>query len=271
MYAAATSSPCRGRGPKVTDKTVGGFAAANTHQFLLHGAVIFSQGLFLILSLAACVLVAVIAIREHRIMMTRRHRLLDEAKAVLATPCFTLSADHHPVVNGILEDGTRVTLDVMTDTMVTRRLPQLWLRVTLQDDVPHMRPAIGVLARPTGSEYYSAVHALNELLTPPMTQVPMLMRGSADARDDRWQALRQGLASLVAQDPRLKEVVVTPRMIRVVVQAAEGERSAHLLLRQARFAVDTVPHQTIRQALALAEELRVLVGSAAQRAAAGVI
>ncbi|MGQ3214121.1 MAG: hypothetical protein ACT6U0_29200 [Shinella sp.] len=230
---------------------------------------ILSQALFLILSLAACALLAVLATREHRKTMTRRHRLLDEAAAVLKAPRFGLSADHHPVVSAFLEDGTQVTLDVVTDTMVTRRLPQLWLRVTLQDGVPHLRPAIGVLARPTGSEYYSAVHGLKEWLTPPTTQVPMLMRGSADAADDRWKPLRQGLASLVT-DPRLKEAVVTPRMIRVVVQAAEGERSAHLLLRQARFAVDTVPQRTIRQALDLAMELRSLAGNAAQRAAVGV-
>lgn len=236
---------------------------------LLQGDVIFSQGLFLILSLATCSLIAAIAIREHRNVMTRRHRLLDEAASVLKSPRFGLSADHHPVVNGVLEDGTQVTLDVVTDTMVTRRLPQLWLRVTLQDDVRHGRPAIGVLARPTGSEYYSAVHGLNEWMTPPPTQVPMLMRGSADAKDDRWQSLRQGLASLLS-DPRLKEAVVTPRMIRVVVQAAEGERSAHLLLRQARFGIDTVPQPTIRQALALAMELRLLAGSAAHHAAADV-
>jgi hypothetical protein len=230
---------------------------------------ILSQGLFLILSLAACALLAVLATREHRKTMTRRHRLLDEAAAVLKTPRFGLSADHHHVVSGVLEDGTRVTLDVITDTMVTRRLPQLWLRVTLQDGVTQLWPAIGVLARPTGSEYYSAVHGLNEWLTPPMAQVPLLMRGSADARDEQWQPLRQGLAGLVG-DPRLKEAVVTPRMIRVVVQAAEGERSAHLLLRQARFAVDTVPERTIRQALDLATELRSLAGNVAQRAAAGV-
>lgn len=201
--------------------------------------------------------------------MTQRHQLLDEAGTVLKGPRFGLSADHHPVVNGVLEDGTQVTFDVVTDTMVTRRLPQLWLRVTLQDSVPHVWPSIGVLARPTGSEYYSAVHGLNEWLTPPMTQVPILMRGSTNARDEQWQPLRQGLAGLVA-DPRLKEAVVTPRMIRVVVQAAEGERSAHLLLRQARFAVDTVPQRTIRQALDLAMELRSLAGDTARRAAVGI-
>ncbi|AOF93276.1 hypothetical protein [Sinorhizobium sp. RAC02] len=230
---------------------------------------ILSQALFLILSLAACALLAVLATREHRKTVAQRHRLLDEAGAVLEAPRFGLSADHHPMVSGVLEDGTQVTLDVVTDTMVTRRLPQLWLRVTLQDGISHAWPTIGVLARPTGSEYYSAVHGLNEWLTPPMTQVPMLMRGSANARDEQWQPLRHSLAGLVA-DPRLKEAVVTPRMIRVVVQAAEGERSAHLLLRQARFAVDTVPQSTIRQALDLAMELRSLAGSAAQRAAVGV-
>ena len=229
---------------------------------------IVSQGLFVIVSLAACGLLVVLALREQRKTMTRRHRLLDEARAVLDAPRFALSADHHPVVSAVLEDGTRVTLDVVTDTMVTRRLPQLWLRVTLQGGIPHAWPAIGVLARPTGSEYYSAVHDLNEWLPPPMTQVPMLMRGAPEARENRWHALRQGIAGLIA-DPKLKEAVVTPQIVRVVIQAAEGERSAHLLLRQARFSVETVSQPTIRQALAIAMELRSLAGDAARRATAG--
>ncbi|RFB90708.1 hypothetical protein B5K08_17335 [Rhizobium leguminosarum bv. trifolii] len=224
----------------------------------------------MILSLAACLLLAMLALREHRKMMTQRHRLLDEAAAVLTSPRFGLSADHHPVVSGSLQDGTAVTLDVFTDTMVTRRLPQLWLRVTLQDGIAHAWPSVGILARPTGSEYYSAVHGLNEWLTPPTTEVPVLMRGTADAMDRRWHSLLHGLAGLVA-DPRFKEAVVTPRMVRVVVQAAEGERSAHLLLRQARFSVDTVPQPTIRRTLDMALELRSLAANAARRAAVDAI
>ncbi|ANM11737.1 MULTISPECIES: hypothetical protein [unclassified Rhizobium] len=203
-------------------------------------------------------------------MMTQRHRLLDEAAAVLTSPRFGLSADQHPVVSGSLADGTAVTLDVFTDTMVTRRLPQLWLRVTLQDGIAQPWPSVGILARPTGSEYYSAVHGLNEWLTPPATEVPVLMRGTAGAIDRQWHSLRHGLAGLVA-DPSVKEAVVTPRMVRVVVQAAEGERSAHLLLRQARFSVDTLPRPTIRQTLDMALELRSLAARAAQRAAVDAI
>jgi hypothetical protein len=36
-------------------------------------------------------------------------------------------------------------------------------------------------------------------------------------------------------DPRMKELVITPLGVRLVYQAAQGERADYLVLRQARF------------------------------------
>lgn len=191
-------------------------------------------------------------------MLTVRHRLLDEAEALM-TPGFRsdLSPDEYPVLRGTLRDGRQATLDLISDTMVTRRLPQLWLRITIHLDMPRAWPRLGVLARPTGSEYYAVVHGLDTWIEPPPSTLSLLMRGDVEARDERWQPLRDGLAALVA-NPKVKEVALTPKMIRVVFQAAEGERGAHLVLRQARFAMNTVPEATIRQALDVAAAISSL-------------
>ncbi len=210
------------------------------------------------LALAAGLVLFLLARNEQRSILAARHRLLDEAIALM-TPGFRsgLSPDEHPVLGGTLRDGRQTTLDLISDTMVTRRLPQLWLRVTIHLDMPRSWPCLGVLARPTGSEYYALVHSLDTWIEPPPSAQSLLMRGDAEARDVRWEPFRKGLTALVA-NPKVKEVAVTPRMIRVVFQAAEGERGAHLVLRQARFAMETVPEATIGQALDVAAAISSL-------------
>lgn len=268
--------------------------------FLHAGMHAMTSAILLILALLASTGLTLYGISEHRQMMAKRHRLLDAAGDVLDDARLFVGPDQLPQVRGRLPDGTPVRLEVMTDTLVTRRLPQLWLRVTLldgatpvkdspsrnstetpplpdphHDDHPYAapaaggpalrpvsRPAMGVLARPTGAEYYSLVHDMPEWLAPPPAHVPMLMRGSEDAAGEHWQPLRQSLAHMVA-DPKVKEVVITPSMLRVMVQAAEGDRGAHLMLRQVRFAIDTIPAETLRDAIALATTLRTLANAPA--------
>jgi hypothetical protein len=55
---------------------------------------------------------------------TKRMRLLSE-------PGITIAPDQFPVVTGLIGDGRPVRIELIADTMVTRRLPQLWLKVTL--------------------------------------------------------------------------------------------------------------------------------------------
>ncbi len=218
--------------------------------------------LMLAFSLLACLWLGWVAIREHRRAMAARRCLLDEAGGVLNEVEFAIGPDHFPSVVGRLPDGTQARVELCPDTLVTRRLPQLWLRVTLVEAVKRDVPAIGVLSRPTGSEFYSLVHELPEWLPPPETGTSLLMRGSALAAGPEFDDLRQVMAALCS-DPTIKEAVITPKTTRIMVQAAQGERAVHLFLRQARFAIPTVPAATIRQAIAQAETLRALAAEPA--------
>ncbi|QZN99907.1 hypothetical protein [Chenggangzhangella methanolivorans] len=62
-------------------------------------------------------------------------------------------------------------------------------------------------------------------------------------------------------DPRVKVVAVTPRGVRVVRQAAQGERGAYLLFRDAKFPRGGVPREQALAALSLAAAIaRLLSG-----------
>ena len=216
-----------------------------------------------IFSAAAVMLLVAFALREHRAAMTRRRALLAEAVALLRDARLTHGPDQFPIVSGRIEDGRTARIELVADTMVTRRLPQLWLKVTIAEPSERGGPSIGALARPTGAEYYSLVHDLPEWMAPPETGAPLLMRGDATATPAEVAAAAAHFRQLFA-DARVKEAVITPRATRLLCQAAQGERSAHMFLRQARFSLAAVPAAAIRLALLEATKLSAVLPESSQ-------
>ena len=138
--------------------------------------------------------------------------------------------------------------------MVFRRLPQLWLIVTLSKTDGLQRPVIGALARPTGAEYYSLVHELPEWMMPPEVGTSLLMRGDGQATPSQVENVSAAFTRLFA-DPTVKEAVVTPGGARLIRQAAQGDRGMHLLLRQTRFLLASIPPDMVSRAISEAVAL----------------
>ena len=207
--------------------------------------------LFCFLGVAA---LAALARKELRDDLRQRRALLDAAAGLLGNASVTIGSDGYPRLSGTFEGKNRISLEVVPDSLVPRRLPQLWLRLTLLAPESASRPSIGVLARPIGTEFYSRVLGLPDTIAPPFTtDFPLLMRGrgATEAAMQRTCDLFRTLFS----DPDLKEVVITPRGAGSVRRIAEGDRGAHVLYRQMRFPVRQVSPEFVRNALA---ELRLL-------------
>jgi hypothetical protein len=58
------------------------------------------------------------------------------------------------------------------------------------------------------------------------------------------------------RDRRVKEIMVTGEVARIVAQAAEGDRGAHLILRQSRFATSPIGCDVLLRAVIDADALR---------------
>jgi hypothetical protein len=217
----------------------------------------------LILSIAACAWLGLRGIREHRDALALRARLLDEAEGLLSEAEITLGPDQFPIASGRLTDGRRVKIELVADSMITRRLPQLWLRLTLYETAATRRPLIGALARPTGGEYYSLVHDMREWMAPPPTAASILVRGDGTATPMQAGRVLRHFSALFA-DPLVKEAVISPNGTRIMRQAAEGERAAHLFLRQARFPIASVLAEDIQAVIAMASELSAVLPDSEQ-------
>ncbi|WP_426232526.1 hypothetical protein [Pararhizobium sp. DWP3-4] len=201
------------------------------------------------------------AVSGHREAMRQRRRLLDEAHGLLSEPGIGMAPDEFPIVTGRIGDGRRVRLELIADTMVTRRLPQLWLKVTLFESALRDCPSLGALARPTGSEYYSLVHGFAEWMRPPEMDMSLLMRGDGRASSEQAAIAGRHFQRLFV-DQKVKEAVITANATRLVYQASQGERAAHMFLRQARFSLETVPAATIAKAVSLAAVLSTIYSEA---------
>lgn len=211
------------------------------------------MGLLLLCILGVAILAA-LARKELRDDLRQRRALLDQAAGLLDNPRMTVGSDGYPRLSGQCADGSRISLEVVADSLVPRRLPQLWLKLTLLAPETASRPSIGVLARPFGTEFYSRVLGLPDSIAPSFaTDFPLLMRGRGAT-----EAVIQhtsGLFRTLFADPALKEIVITPRGAGTVRQIAEGDRGAHILYRQMRFPVKQVSAEFVSNALA---ELRLL-------------
>lgn len=207
----------------------------------------------LLFCIAGIALLVIFARSELRAELGQRRGLLDMAAGLVENPQLTVGRDGYPQLDGTWGDD-RIRLEVVSDSLVPRRLPQLWLKSTLLTREETLRPSIGVLARPIGTEFYSRALGLPDTLAPPFkTDIPMLIRGRGVSEGD-LQGAGGMLRSLFA-DPTLKEIVITPRGAGLVRQIAQGDRGAHILYRQIRFPVTHVPPDLVRNVLA---ELRLL-------------
>lgn len=214
---------------------------------------ITNLALALFAAVAVAALVAV-AIRDQRKLAAQRRSLLDHAAGVLDNSRIHLARDGFPMLDGNLSDGRPLRVELIADTLVCRRLPQLWLKLTLTEHAPRNRPSIGALSRPTGAEFYSLVHDLPEWLSPPQTDTSILMRGDGTATAAEID--RSGsIFSALFRNPAVKEAVITARGVRLIRQAAEGDRGAHLLLRQVRFPVEAITPDLLRTVIAEAQLL----------------
>jgi hypothetical protein len=191
--------------------------------------------------------------------------LLDSCCGVLEEPVLSLGGDEFPKLAG-RHRGRRVHAELIPDTMTIKRLPQLWLSVTLLQRLPGIS-SFAVLVRPSGNDFYSLTESFREsLIPPPGLPWEVLIRGETSNAQAHLDHLA-GLLSAILSDPRVKEVAVTARGLRIVLQAGEGRRGEHLLLRQAVFDDAGVGAAQMRAVLvhldALASRMGVLASAEA--------
>ena len=134
--------------------------------------------------------------------------------------------------------GLRHDLQAVPDTLSYRKLPVLWVLVTQTEALP-VATELHIMARPTQHEVFSSFGAMAAAVALPEGFPADCALRCADASALPPQALIARAAALFA-DPRVKELVIAPKGLRIVILAEEAARGGYLLFRNAEMGRDAL-------------------------------
>lgn len=143
--------------------------------------------------------------------------------------------------------GQLFDLQVVPDMLTFRKLPSLWLMVTIPTQQP-VGATSDFMMRPTGSELFSRFGNLPvQLATPPGFPADLAVR-----TDDPDQVPQGAVLEAVQSaffSAHVKEVLLSPRGLRIVWLAEEADRSRYLIFRDAELGATRLGPEVLRPLL----------------------
>jgi hypothetical protein len=154
--------------------------------------------------------------------------------------------------------GHQFEIKTITDTLNTRKLPSLWLMITLKNPIP-IKHTLDMMLRPAGPSTFSNFDFLPVVIpTPSGFPEQAVLHSDEDQSPFDLNLLRPLLGFF--KNPRAKEFLATPNGLRLVTQLGEAERGRYVVAREARFegtSIDLVETKsTIELLLALKNHLQ---------------
>lgn len=191
--------------------------------------------------------------REQAARLARRAVYLSAVGILFTGRREVLQPSGFPRMAGVHE-GVEFDIQVVPDTLSLRKLPALWVLVSVPGGLP-TRATVDVMLRPTGMESFSNFTQLPvQVPVPPGFPADCAIRTDAPGAVPFEAAIREVLGAVDVD--RLKEVLVTPKGVRLVLLAEEAHRGKYLIYRDAE--MGRVPLSPARLApfLAAAKGLR---------------
>ncbi|TGP56729.1 hypothetical protein EN873_01020 [bacterium M00.F.Ca.ET.230.01.1.1] len=162
-------------------------------------------------------------------------------------------------------NGQRVQVRTIVDTLATRKLPTRWLSVSITE--PVAVPGIfDMMMRPNSATTFSNFDHLPHML-------PKVLGFPADAvlrTDRKGVAFPQDLIAAhtdIFAENRAKELLITPKGVRIVWLLAEAERARYGVFRQAAFGDAGIDPAVIERLLEAASCLRAAINRRERQAA----
>jgi hypothetical protein len=130
------------------------------------------------------------------------------------------------------------------DTLATRKLPSLWLQVTLQRAQP-VPCIVNAMMRPAGATSFSNFDFLPDTLPhPPDAPLEAVVKSDDGSATHKIMSVMSRHFDLLRR-PNAKEILVSPNGLRLVVQAAEAGRLRYGVFRQADFEGATITPEVL--------------------------
>ncbi len=128
--------------------------------------------------------------------------------------------------------GYQVSMEVIEDTLTARKVPPLWLTVTVMGNAPSYG-SLDIIVRPQNTEFYSpSWHWDGNLQIPPGWPQHAIVKYQYVVAP--LEVLNDFVPKLFV-DAKVKELLVTPTMVRITYLAKQAERGEYMLMRNALF------------------------------------
>jgi hypothetical protein len=171
--------------------------------------------------------------------------MFDLCTPLMAEPKLVARHGDFPVLTGQFQSH-QFALEAFPDTIGYRKIPSLWMQVTLATKLP-VNGTVDILARAQNIEFFSPSYELDVALPIPASwPQPMQFRANTQNHGLDIVRIETNVAKLFA-DNRIKELLITERGLRVIYQLAQAEKSRYLVFRMAEFEEMTVNPDFLRE------------------------
>jgi hypothetical protein len=175
-----------------------------------------------------------------------RAAFLDECRPIFEKCAVAIAPTGFPRLSGRYRSRD-FDIQALPDTLTFRKLPTLWLLVTLPSPMP-VAATLDVMRRPTGSEIFSRFGTLPvQIETPRDLPADTAVRSDSPAGIPSQALLHPHLG--VFDHKQVKELIVSPRGLRITWLAEEADRSRYLLFRDAEMGASPFPPTILRHLL----------------------
>ncbi len=192
---------------------------------------------------AGVVVLLLQALKAGRARKAVRAAYFDACAALFPSPRIQVEGGGFPRLSGTY-GGEAFDLRAVLDTLTFRKLPALWVLVTLPCPLP-LRGTLDLMMRSTGMEPFSNFHVLpDQIATPPGYPEELVIRTDDRAALPPESLLRPYLD--LFDDPQVKELVLSPKGLRITFLAEEANRARYLIFRDAEVGATPLPPRRLK-------------------------
>lgn len=177
-------------------------------------------------------IMAVMHIRHRQKVKARRAGMFAECQSLLSDVNITQDDVNFPVLTGNYQ-GFSVKLEPIADHVGYRKLPSLWLLMTVKADIPY-QGIFDFLVRPQNIEFFSPNEHLEYQLKPP-EHWPQYASLKTDNIEEMPPIELVDKHIALFEDDKTKELLITQKGVRIVYQANQANQSTYRTLRSLAF------------------------------------
>ncbi len=200
---------------------------------------------------------------ESRSRAASRAAFLDEVQGLFSGGLKAINPDGFPRISGSYQ-GLTFDIQVVPDALNVRKLPTLWLLVSLPEPMP-VKATFDLMMRPRGVELFSKHASL-----PVQMQADSAFPHDCAIRTDAPLALPPRELLLrhihILKDDRAKELVIAPKGLRIVWLAEEADRGRYLIFRDSELGHTPFPAAEVKPLLEYLISLRHDLAAATETA-----